>query len=550
MSMRNTDRESRFLGVPVRWFVRVLTLGMVPVLLLALPGQQGVAFAASYGPSVSYSWTDTSVMPNGWGEIDCTVTAYWGSQSVGTYGVSAASICYYSEFAAEGPDGIDYFVSGSDADGQLCEATVFTGSHDGGDGSMKQGEQSAEGFGSISSDGEVATCRMTEWCYQSWREPPWAGDPQVVDEGCFTLDLGVMAEAPPTGCPLWNPTAAPWSANRSVDASTWRIEVTFPHAWMPGGVGTDNLKVLPIFYRQGAGPFIGWHVTSAAQTVTRSADGTTVGVNVNAGTWDPEDIEVIGVQLYSTTTFTGYESFSAALPQVTSGGDYGTTRPDKCFFYWGEKVAEVAANETDVPIGDLGGGVATPDPPDMTPPANEDPPTNQCGFSITDPSSWASAGVCALVGLFARALDLLAAILGLLGDILGAIAGLVGELLESLVALARTLLVPSDGFLEGKFDDVGNAFDDSTVGNYLGSFTDLTPPQGSSGCGGLAVDFSVAGRDVDWNVLEACSGSMATFAGLGKLILSVALCIGGGLACIRALGRGFGWSPGVGEGAS
>lgn len=261
--------------------------------------------------------------------------------------------------------------------------------------------------------------------------------------------------------------------------------------------------------------------------------------NSGAGSTDvTHRILGVGLVAFEPTTL----NLSANMFRV--GGQHeaallGVTDSSRCAYYWGEKFWDdgVEGEGADEPIsavsdGSPSPGEGTPEPPVLDPVPEPEP---GCEFSLSDPSSWLSGGMCSLVGLFAKAL-------GILGQILSAIVGLPAALLEGLIGL----FVPEEGFIEGKIDQVSDAFDDTTVGNYLGAVTNISVPS-AAGCEGPAVTINPYGSGPGAQYpMSACDGAMASAAATSRLILGISLGLGGGLVCLRILGRSFGWDPVIG----
>ena len=162
---------------------------------------------------------------------------------------------------------------------------------------------------------------------------------------------------------------------------------------------------------------------------------------------------VTGVQLYyknagatlSTPSAppgqTQRNTYSNAAPGApsTSTGAYvfkpGTTDPARCVFYLGEQLVDVSGATWDDPYA-LGGNTSPAAPVDdaVTPGAPADPrsPDEGCGFELSDPGSWASAGMCALVGLIGNVIDLLVQLLAAVSDLAGAIGRAISDLFMTL----------------------------------------------------------------------------------------------------------------------
>lgn len=229
---------------------------------------------------------------------------------------------------------------------------------------------------------------------------------------------------------------------------------------------------------------------------------------------------------------------------ATGGGDedgkLGVNDPSACSFYWGAKLWSdgIEGEGADEPLGPLVLG-DPPEPDPIEPPDLEpipDPSDDACTFDITSPSTWLEGGMCAAVGLLGGVLDLL-------GQLLGAVAGLPAKLIGLLSDLFQTLVVPADGFLDGKIADLSDSMDGTTLGNYVGAFEGLRPS--ASGCQGPEFNIPIVAGTSSYP-LSACDGAMATLAGTSRTILGISVGLAGGFACVRILGRGFGWDPGLG----
>lgn len=107
--------------------------------------------------------------------------------------------------------------------------------------------------------------------------------------------------------------------------------------------------------------------------------------------------------------------------------------------------------------------------------------------------------------------------------------------------------VPKSDVLNVEFTGLKAQFMDTAPGKYL---TAVAAPiaASESGCAGPTVDFTTFGQHVNFQPLNACSGTVASVAGTVKGLLSAGVVIFGGIACLRVLGSGFGWSPGIGRG--
>lgn len=125
-----------------------------------------------------------------------------------------------------------------------------------------------------------------------------------------------------------------------------------------------------------------------------------------------------------------------ALPQVNSLGKLGLNNPGACEFYWGQKIASTPSDNYDEPqtATNLGATPPPDNPPDTNTGGSASTGDAGCGFSISDPTTWASAGICQLVGLIH---DLISAIGHIAGDMASAILGGLGNVLQDLLVPAN-----------------------------------------------------------------------------------------------------------------
>jgi hypothetical protein len=234
-----------------------------------------------------------------------------------------------------------------------------------------------------------------------------------------------------------------------------------------------------------------------------------------------------------------------SLPQAGQDNPFlGTTDTAHCRWYFGEKIASGGArpelNDPAGALGDIEGIEEEPDPAVPAPVDVEEP----CHFSITDPGSWLSGGMCAAVGLLAEIFYLLGDILGAIGalaqaigglaaSIAEAIAGVLGEIVQAVEDLLKTLFIPPDGYFEGKVAGMQDAWDQTSPAKYLDALDGLVP--GSiTGCEGLPLNVALPGGiEVDERLGEACDGKMASVAALVRIALSLVLVFAGGLAVLR-----------------
>ena len=161
----------------------------------------------------------------------------------------------------------------------------------------------------------------------------------------------------------------------------------------------------------------------------------------------------------------------------------GVTDPGNCEFYWGAQVA-VTGDGRDQPIQNI-----STTPPDPTPP---DPVSDSsCGFSITDPSTWAGAGICELVKAIRGLVDIMQTMLGVLQELASAIAGpivnAISGLITSLANLLQAMLIPDPSSWD--IASVKDQWDSRPPGSLVdGMYASVTGVATAMSAGGSSCD--------------------------------------------------------------
>ena len=182
--------------------------------------------------------------------------------------------------------------------------------------------------------------------------------------------------------------------------------------------------------------------------------------------------DVIGVQFYyadrsGSPAGTGLYSQSASQVGGTGSGMMGLTRPDRCWFYFGEKIANTTGDDYDEPAGTLEPSTdVTDEPTPADPPAA--PGEGSCGFSLTDPGSWLEGGMCTLANAIGGVIELLAKILRALGNLPGALA-------DAITGAFEFLLVPDPDLIEERWDAAMAAWEDAGPGPWVDELSGLVP---------------------------------------------------------------------------
>jgi hypothetical protein len=262
----------------------------------------------------------------------------------------------------------------------------------------------------------------------------------------------------------------------------------------------------------------------------------------------PSAFEIVGVgiKLVRTSATAVYSTHRPVSPSTSLNvPGVGDNSYSRCAMYWGEQIAfgTFSGDTSGVPLGPLNFD-GTPNP--VAEPGTLDPGTPSpsddvgCdGFSFTDPSSWAGAGVCVMV-------KALKAIWTTLGGIASTLASIPGQIMSALGGLLTDLFVPDGDLLEANFQEVQDAYADTAPGAWVEAVGDFdVPANAATGCAGPHVEVPLGdGIVMEADPLNACTGSAAELAALCKLIITVTIGFFGGLACIRAVGSGFNWNPG------
>lgn len=216
-------------------------------------------------------------------------------------------------------------------------------------------------------------------------------------------------------------------------------------------------------------------------------------------------------------------------------GFVGRTNAAACTWYWGDQIRPVHAGQEGDEIP--GGPIPVIEEPEV-PPDPEDPGVDEPPVPDDEPGFWGAI------------LSLLKALISLIAKVLTAIGGLAAAIVKGITQAIKDLFIPKDGFFENKIDGLEDAADGTKIGNMLDAFRDLQPSS-ATGCEGPAFSVPVFGSGGEpSHPMSACTGPMSTLAGTSRLILTISISVGAALACIRVLGRGFGWDPGLGGGGS
>lgn len=549
-------------------FRALLTAALAVVLVPVLVVTAGPASAVTlYGPSVAFSFEHSAgVVAN----YSCSARAYWSANTAsGVDQVVVKGKCSKT-FASPTPQ-LDLFLVGADEKtGAACGAVVLPSSDE---------VFTESGFSNVGTLTGGDDCRVSvvRWAFDSDSyADPFSG---FQADGEEVADLGVPSTAPSTmpasgTCPQFSVLSVEQlTYNAAADGGPaggqgLKFRVRF------GGVSQyiPYVRVVPYVRRfNEAFPggsqvdgFVGDFnslnpATPSSLTVTQS-----LGFYVGDDRYD-----LVGVQILSQT---------GALPpvQVTEGGNGvsagtirkatgpqhwlgGSTWPAVCAFYFGEQIAtDPPGVSTARPAGALdgvegdgqgnpgGGGGGTPDEPDD--PVDEPPdptPNDGCGFSVTDPSTWGGAAACVVAAAIGK-------VVAILGQLLSSITGLPAKVVNLFKAMFQGLLVPSDGFIAGKINQVKSAWAGTPPGVLLGTFVEL-PSQFSAAtaagsCAGPDMPLSFGMFDgATINPLSTCEEGTARIARIAYIGMQVTLWVSTVVLCFRILGAAIGFAPPVGS---
>lgn len=465
-----------------------------------------------------------------------------------------------------------------------------------------QGTHYADG----TTDPPTVRCKVDQVCYKFVRDARFTSDDgKTACTTAGPGGAGGIVGAPPADGPPPSPTCQygtvskpttigqpQWTKISTTSGWRWNLPYTSTVSTPSGGPLTRWLSYVVVkmpsgrtaaFYGGASNPPILDPTKSTVVPVVTNVFPTSTRTDVNAGTTAnltttaflsdegnsggtnpgqvPIDGAVIGAGVvgwpWLSSTNTGWSSRttgtgSRALP--TPGtiqmdpafGAVGVNEPSRCHFYWGARISDDGNSVTifDNPAGDLGEtpppGTADPSPDPEAPTGGDD---DECGFSVTDPSTWAGGGICALVGLIGGLIDVakdivggLVDLFGVAGQILAKIGGLVGDLVRQLTDLFVLLFVPNPSSW-----DLGSMIDDLKVRPPFSLMTDLLDVAGT-----FTGSFSSAGGCTNlinfgdgMNVSCASVKNTPGFA-LGYGLLSVAMWACTGIACFRMFTSNFG----------
>lgn len=521
-----------------RWLVRLLVLVLAPVVVAATP--QLAQAATTYGTPGSATVHLSDWRPGS--GSDCGITAYYAVTG------TAQSVKYKLKCVGDWNSSIE----GSDF------MVRFVGNSTGGACTLADtGVIGGQGLGSGSATwlSTGAMCKVGTVCLSAQNTSGW--DVSYAEQ-CVGIELGEVPGAAASECGPYEFIGGSYamspSARGGFTGVTWKLRMK--------RLAVPSVRLAwYVVQRTSNGTLqIQW-IENALTMQPADEVGTVLTVSYR---WDEayftgSESTVLGMGVYAyglNGTISDSQGAGPApltLPQDNPSGTAGLTRPSRCMWYQGSKVAATAGDSYDEPTGPISGTL--PEPPGTTEPVVTDPepvaPESSCDFSFSDPSSWASGGICALVRLIGNLLD---ATVSLLGSILGAIGGLVDDLLGGLADMFQALFVPDQALMQQKIEQVKDAWSETPPGVVVGELASvpgmLTAPS-SLGCAGpsMTLDLPMSDEAYTWNPLSTCEPGRAQLASIVRIALQLAVAVGGFLAGVRILGAAFGVDASLGRGA-
>lgn len=552
----------------LRVLVRGLVLFLVPLVIVATPT---VADAAvTRGESVTADVSGFSLLPIPGNDMSCSVSGQWVVPEAGSVlvqpsvelgGVSCVAGFSFDNIGGGSESYMDVTVKGDGCEGS---ASVPIAGFD----------VATRSFPGPRSAFPGASCSVTTICLDYYSGRSMAGIDWVEKVGrqaCTAFPLGLPPEVetiPESEMCAPHPDTYPDETITPIGIS-WRI------GSYPEGSGSNNVESPTLHLAEPAPrafqmPFWYYHHPSYPRLsgyFSFAAGQSTAEYN---GLWGPRPTAAriqllpgtsIGGNVYNShpgfdqTRFDGNASpgqvngiGTGADATPTGVGMFGVSYPKACLFYFGVKVYDDGTpgagfdepfgpeGSSSTPVPPVSGGADPVGPPPPPAPGGADDGSASGGcdnFSIFRPSTWAGAGFCELVQALRDLWDLL--------------SGLPEKIASAFGRLFDSWLVPADGYAEASANELRSEWEATAPGAWVDTVTSLDP--GSiSGCGGVPVTIPIPGiDDVNMHLGAACSGAMADAANITRIAISAGLVIGGGWACVRALGSGFGWSPGVGS---
>lgn len=610
---------------PLTYVLTFLLLPIV--LVVASSNSASAAVVAVGPTVTGYINQDQSGTTFPGGDIDCTITGYTRLHDGGLYSIRAVVNCnwgfaYYANFQPERFDLTAH--DGNDTDSNPCRfrAMAVTIQENTDTEATLTAVLQAQGPPPADCVLTSGTLSLDPGTNGGSIDPipfPWALG--ALPEGTVEAGPGECAtyafRAPEYGEPFVsqsaNPTV-PIDPNANVGQKAWYMPVTFramtkpetapadmlklsPYVVFSGVPGTDSRTRTPAVERDtynvftnstllrvgsSSGAFLtneaGGFIGGAQGWVTPSkwGDSTTTTpntpLNLAQGSFVSDVLYVrlsplTGAASTAPPIWPGYRVEGGGYHALGMGSQHmGYTDPSKvCRVYFGTQIRNDTTFGTGVPVGPVVGTQPDPvdEPPTLENPAPE-PVDGGCdGFSFTDPSSWAGAGICVLV-------KAVRALFRVMSDVLGVLTGMAASIVNGILNGLAALFVPSDESLESMrdaldFTDHQNLTgwsDQLTTGGLLGqggaqpamretgemNTATATPSivpgvvlSGSCQGPGIAADkLAVLGYEGTLYPFAACDGTMATVAEWTRLLLMMFVGLSAALKVFQMIAVGVG----------
>lgn len=500
---------------------------MVPVVFMASPA------AASTGPWSTVSiGVDASPIPT---DLDATIDCAFSLQQSGGYALNVASNGYCLGlpdvswgFAQDGEAGSAFTISASGVTtsaGVSCSGSMSStfGPHSANGTVRVAGTITAGTLGISAND-----CNVTQVCLSLRGGAP----------SCVAVDIPAVTDAPVTsdGCAIGTPHA-------------WLSAERVPHPQY-GGYFLDEVYLN--FTLTGAGVSTGsWHATVNGGHVTNiTTTKRLLSSNLSNGS---EPLAPLGTQQKIQVYATGFSGFSGNpapdplaaqvaydLPPGWNTSYQGWTDSPKCRFYFGPKIVESATLTGDDPMGTGVDPYADPPPVDYPEPVLDQP----------DPIAEPDTDLGWLGKIWALLDTIWRAIVSGFRSVVNALAGIATAIVDGITGAFEGMFVPADGFLEARYTTLETKWGNTSPAKYADAASGFTVGA-ASGCGGLPLNVTLPGGvQINESIGAACSGSMASAAGITRAVLTAVLVVSGMFACVRAVGSGLGWNPGIGRGGA
>lgn len=581
---------TKLLSRSCRPLTYLLTFLLLPLVLIVSTGQTARAAVVAVGETVTVQAETRSAFPGE--DVRCTFTGYTRLHDTGLYSVRATVRCDWS-FGNWGLDSMTLVAR--DANTSSTNLCRFSGRF----GITKKTDTSATLVGNLEVAGPPpAGCILTtgDAYLHAGTDDDGSDNTQATIEG-FGWNLGALPEyvepAPDASCPRFTITQTPRVYDHRESVYTVNsqpadgLKVSFNGSWGSGYTGQE-LQIHLLYSDKDTGA-VRLQDGIVAGYVWKQASGETPGVRTTWASSTDRLGTTISFHLSSTAGIVGMQVTSRNIPSpvikgpsgqnvVTSGngvypnGYYGLTDPAQCSFYFGDKIVSnydgTTATATDDPAGSVlegPGGTTGPveEPVDLPTGDDSDLEDGSCaGFSFTDPSSWAGAGICVLV-------KAVRALFSVMRDVLGVLTGMASSIVSGILNGLSALFVPSDESLEGMQDAL-----DFTDHENLAGWTDTLTTDGLLGQGasgpamretgemntlstpsivpgvvltgscqgpGIAADkLAVLGYEGTLHPFAACDGTMATVAQWTRLLLMMFVGLSAALKVFQMLAVGVG----------